>query len=138
MSGLILTRPQVGSGIPGTIQKNIIIPASPPSAPGSNIVIVDSCYCEFNISVKWLYTIYSDSKDKVVSGEVLAMHRGGANPSHSWYGITGDLKLLPHTLNVESVSNILQLKITNLSGNFPDPTKRISYNVNITRIQILI
>lgn len=137
MSGLILTRPQSGSGVPGTSKKNIIIPASPPSNPGSNIVIVDSCYCEYNIFIKWLYSIYSDSKDKVVSGEILAIHRGGTNSSYSWYGITGDFKLLPHTINVEASSNVLELKITNLSGNFPDPTKRISYNVNIIRIQIL-
>lgn len=136
MVGIILTRPQ-GGGIPGTAITGIIIPASPPSAPGSNIVVVDTCACMMNSSIKWIYTILSPARDKVVTGEVLALSKLGA-PTHNHYAIIGDIVNLPYKLDVISIGGVsIGLEITNLSGNFPNPVDRINYTINIVRIQVI-
>lgn len=132
MSGIILTKPQV-SGFPGTIHTGIIIPHAAPS----NVVIVDSISCDYNVSVKWIYTIYSASKDKMVSAEILALHRLGTNPTHNRYGIIGDRGLLPHTIDVFADGTSLGLRITNMSENIIIPSNWIDYHVNVVRIQLL-
>jgi len=134
MSSIVLTSPQGGGGIPGTIVTDVAVPHAPPN----NVQIIDSCSCTQNSSVKWIYTIKSPSQDKILTGEVLGLHRAGTNPSHTKYAMIGDRNWLPHRVDVINIApSQLAIEITNLSENLPNPTDYIDYTINIVRIQML-
>ena len=105
----VLTRPQGGGGIPGTSVQDVNIPGT--GAAPANIVDVDSVDYTNNSAVKWIYTLTHSTNDKVITGEVSAMHRSGASPSHNRRGLVGDL--IPHFVDVKISGPNLVLEITN-------------------------
>ena len=117
---IVLTKPQV-AGIPGTIITGVDIPPL-------TTVIVDTCLCTNNLSLKWIYTIMDPTDQDVLSGEVLANHRYGTDPRWNRYGIVGPS--MPHRVFVTLTASDLQLEIRN---NHPTNT----YTANVVRIQML-
>jgi len=121
MPTVVLTRPS-SVGIPGTILTDI-------SIPPLTTVIVDSCPCSNNLSLKWIYTIMDAVDEDVLTAEVVANHRYGNDPRHNRYGMVGSS--MPHKIDVQlSGGGELELHITN---NHTTNT----YTANIVRIQML-
>lgn len=120
MPTVVLTQPQ-SSGIPGTIIQGVEIPPL-------TTVIVDTCVCVSNLSVKWIYTIMDPVDEDVLSGEILANHRYGTDPRWNRYAVIGPS--MPHRAFVSLSGSNLQLEITN---NHTTNT----YTANVVRIQML-
>lgn len=120
MPTVVLTRPQV-AGIPGTIITGVVIPPL-------TTVVVDTCVCTFNLSLKWIYTIMDPVDEDVLSGEILANHRYGNDPRWNRYGIVGPS--MPHRVFVQLTGSDMELEIRN---NHTTNT----YTANIIRIQML-
>ena len=121
MPTVVLTSPQIVSGIPGTIIVGV-------SIPPLTTVIADTCICDSNLSLKWIYTLMDPVDEDVTSAEVLANHRYGNDPRHNWYARVG--RSMPHSIDVTLSGSDLQLEITN---NHTTNT----YTANIVRIQVL-
>lgn len=132
MAQIILTRPQnATSGIPGNITTGVVIPFN----PGMNVVSVDEVSVASNASVKWIYTLMSPSRDKVVTGEVIAVYRlSGNTTTHNRYSVVGDKSDLKHSVDVVVSGNQVVFEITNHSAPLSVPT---DYVANIVRIQML-
>ncbi len=120
MPTVVLTRPNT-AGIPGTIVTGVTIPPL-------TTVVVDSCVCDFNLSLKWIYTIMDPVDQDVLSGEVLANHRYGTDPRWNRYGVVGPS--MPHRVFVQLSGSNFELEIRN---NHPTNT----YTANVIRIQML-
>ena len=123
MSNIILTQPQGILGTPGTSIADVDVPGIG-SAP-NNVVVVDTS--EY-VGVKWIYTLFDNTANKILMAEILAMRRGGSPEiaSYNHYGIIGDL--IRHTISVEIINSNLALEITNLHTN---PLK-----INAVQIQV--
>jgi len=121
MPTVVLTRPAAISGIPGTIITGVVIPPL-------TTVIVDTCVCDNNLSLKWLYTLMDAVDEDVLTGEIIANHRYGTDPKWNRYGLVGDRML--HAVDVQVSTNNLELHITN---NHATNT----YTTNVVRIQML-
>ena len=124
MATVVLTQPSQ-AGIPGTFISGVEIPPL-------TTLLVDSCMCDNNLSLKWIYTLMDGVDEDVVTGEVVANHRYGTDPRWNRYGLVG--RSMPHRVNVSlsgtPPNGTLELNITN---NHPTNT----YKANIVRIQML-
>ncbi len=120
MPTVVLTQPS-GVGIPGTFLSDL-------SIPPSTTLIVDTCICQGNLSLKWIYTIMDSVDEDVLTAEVVANHRYGNDPKWNRYGLVGDRML--HSVDVQMNSGNMELRITN---NHPTNT----FRANIVRIEML-
>jgi hypothetical protein len=122
MATAMLTRP-IGTGgnsLPGNVTTNI------PVTPAATVT-VDQCLTATNVAVKWIYTLVDTITNNSLTGEILATHRNGANPTHNRTGIIGDT--ISHQANVTIASGNLRLQITNSEPN--------TLMVSVVRIQVL-
>ena len=131
MPTVVLTQPISGSssGVPGTILTGV-------NVPFNTTTTVDSVDGQSNTTIKWIYTLMDTVNETVVSGEILAQHRFGNNPTWNWYSVLGDLDTMKHSINVNivplggGVFNV-ELEITN------NDTGGNDWIANIVRIQLL-
>jgi len=95
--------------------------------PPTDSEIVDSVDSTVNLGIKWIYTLQNTDGD-VFTAEILANHQSGTQVTHTRSNIIGTN--IQHTANVvlDSINDLLQLVITNLSPN--------AFVVNIVRIKI--
>ena len=124
MATVVLTQP-TGPGIPGTITTGIDVPPL-------TTIMVDTCLCGANMSVKWIYTLLDPVDEEVLTAEIISNHRYGNDPQWNRYGVVGDR--MNHSVDVQlsgtpPVGNF-ELYITN---NHPTNT----YTANIVRITML-